>query len=121
MVTASGSEVQQAGVAGLARVQAFLSVLSQRRVRIGNLSRFGDGHGFRSFTEAIAKTAHPKIKAPPTHPEVWRLRQIETQLFAFGTLIALLYFGSGPLLTVSAVKSGIETRQCLNCSLRWAV
>ena len=64
MVTASGSEVQQAGVAGLARVQAFLSVLSQRRVRIGNLSRFGDGHGFRSFTEAIAKTAHPKIKAP---------------------------------------------------------
>ena len=67
MVTASGSEVQQAGVAGLARVQAFLSVLSQRRVRIGNLSRFGDGHGFRSFTEAIAKTAHPKIKAPPTH------------------------------------------------------
>ena len=74
-----------------------------------------------STEEAIAKTAHPKIKSTShTHPEVWRLRlrQIETQLFAFGTLIALLYFGSGPLLTVSAVKSGIETRQCLNCSLR---
>jgi hypothetical protein len=34
----------------------------QLKIRVGDLSRFGDSHGCSEITEATAKTANPKIE-----------------------------------------------------------
>jgi hypothetical protein len=38
------------------------SALFQLKIWVGDLSRFGDGHGCSEITLAIAKTANPKIE-----------------------------------------------------------